>query len=171
MSATTTASMPRRGKGIPRRRLLVALLAISVALNLCVVAGATWSRLHAPPPPQAFGDRLHRLADTLNLTPEQHVAFDRYVADMTARDDRMHQAIDPMIDATWNEIAKPAADQDHVLQLLDDAGNQRRAFMHEAVNSTLSVLATLTPDQRAKFITAERDFRAAQRRRRADESR
>ena len=35
----------------------------------------------------------------------------------------------------------------------------------------MSLLATLTPDQRAKFLTEERAYRAAQRRRRADESR
>jgi hypothetical protein len=43
--------------------------------------------------------------------------------------------------------------------------------MHDAVGATLSLLTTLTPDQRAKFLTEEREFRAAQRRHRAEESR
>ncbi len=90
---------------------------------------------------------------------------------MAARGDRMRQALDPMMDAAWAEIAKPDADPARVLQMLDDAGNQRRAFQHDAVSATLSLLAILTPDQRAKFMAAERDFRAAQRRRRAEESR
>jgi hypothetical protein len=43
--------------------------------------------------------------------------------------------------------------------------------MHDAVGATLSLLATLTPDQRAKFLTEEHDYRVAQRRRRAAEAR
>jgi Spy/CpxP family protein refolding chaperone len=170
MSVTTAGLSHRSSKGMPRQRLLVAILAISVALNLCVVAGALWSRLHAPMPPPTFSERLHRLEATLDLTPAQQAAFDRYIADMTARGDQMRQQLDPMFDAAWAEIAKPDADQARVLQLFDDASAHRRAFMHDAVSSTLSLLATLTPEQRAKFIADEREFRMAQRRRHAAES-
>ena len=165
----TTAGMTR--DRTPRYRLLVALLAVSVALNLCVIAGAVWSQVHPPPRPPGFSERFHRLADTLGLTPEQRVAFDRYVADMAARGDRMHQEVEPMMDAAWGEIAKPDADQAQVLKLLDDASARRRAFLHDAVGATMSLLATLTPDQRAKFLAEEREFRVAQRRRHADEAR
>jgi Spy/CpxP family protein refolding chaperone len=167
MSVTIANISP--GRGVSRQRVLVAILAISVALNLCVFAGVAWSRLH--PPPQTFSQRFHHLADTLNLTPEQRVAFDRYTGDMAARGDRMRQSVEPMMDAAWTELAKPDADQARVLQLLDDAGNQRRVFLREAVSSTLSLLATLTPEQRAKFVTEEREFHASQRRRHAEESR
>ena len=57
-----------------------------------------------------------------------------------------------------------------MLQLFDDASNHRRVFMHDAVSSTFSLLATLTPEQRAKFIADEREFRMAQRRRHAAEA-
>jgi hypothetical protein len=83
----------------------------------------------------------------------------------------MRKDVEPIMDAAWGELAKPDASQARVLQLLDDAGNQRRSFMHDAVGATLSLLTTLTPDQRAKFLTEEREFRAAQRRHRAEESR
>jgi Spy/CpxP family protein refolding chaperone len=155
---------------MPRHRLLIAILAISVALNLCVVAGAFWSRLHAPSPPPSFSERLRRLEATLDLTPAQHTAYERYITDMTARGDQMRQQIDPLFDAAWAEIAKPDADQTRVIQLFDDASNHRRVFMHDAVNSTLSLLAALTPEQRAKFITEERDFRMTMRRRHAAEA-
>ncbi|HML09720.1 MAG TPA: periplasmic heavy metal sensor [Stellaceae bacterium] len=168
--SVTTADLSRRG-GVPRRRLLVAVLAISVALNICVVVGAVWSRLHPPPAPLTFTERFQRLEDTLDLTPAQRTAFDRYVSDMAARGEQARRTVDPMMDAVWIEIAKPDADQARVLQLLDDAGNQRRAFQQQAVTATLSLLATLTPEQRAKFIASEREFRAAQRRRHAEEAR
>jgi Spy/CpxP family protein refolding chaperone len=167
--SVTTAGLSHRSKGMSRQRLLVAILAVSVALNLCVFAGALWIRLHGPPFPPSFSERLRHVEDTLDLTPAQRVAFDRYIADMTARGDQMRQQLDPMFDAAWAEIAKPDADQARVLQLFDDASNHRRAFMHDAVNSTLSLLATLTPEQRAKFIADEREFRMAQRRRHAAE--
>jgi len=168
---SVTATGMSRSRGLTRQRVLAAVLAISVALNLCVVAGVVWSRLHAPPPPQSFSERFHRLADMLDLTPQQRVGFDHYVTDMAARSDHMRKDIEPIMDAAWAELAKPDASQARVLQLLDDAGSQRRSFMHDAVGATLSLLTTLTPDQRAKFLTEEREFRAAQRRHRAEESR
>jgi Spy/CpxP family protein refolding chaperone len=168
--SVTTAGLSHRSKGVSRQRLLVAILAVSVALNLCVFAGALWIRLHAPPFPPSFSERLRHVEDTLDLTPAQRVAFDRYIADMTARGDQMRQQLDPMFDAAWAEIAKPDADQARVLQLFDDASNHRRAFMHDAVNSTLTLLATLTPEQRAKFIADEHEFRMMQRLRHAAEA-
>jgi Spy/CpxP family protein refolding chaperone len=167
----TTADALRGGWRLPRGRVLAAILAVSIALNLCVVAGVVWTRLHAPPAPQTVSERFQRLAQALELTPPQRVAFDGYVAAMVARGDRLRREVDPMLEAAWSEIAKPDADQARVLQLLDDAGNRRRGFQRDAVTATLSLLATLTPDQRAKFIASERAFHAAQRRRRADEAR
>jgi Spy/CpxP family protein refolding chaperone len=169
MSVTAAGMSDRRG--MPRQRLLVAILAISVALNICVVAGALWSRLHPPPAPLTFTERFHRLEDTLDLTPAQRADFDRYVADMAARGDQMRHTLEPMMDAAWAEFAKPNADQTRVLQLLDDASNQRRSFQQQAVSATLSLLATLTPEQRAKFVASEREFHAALRRRHAEEAR
>jgi len=169
MSVTTAGLSHRRG--VSRQRLLVAILAISVALNICVVAGALWSRLHPPPPPPSFSERFHRLGDTLELTPAQRAGFDRYVTDMSARGEQMRHTLEPMMDTAWAELAKPDADQARVLQLLDDANGQRRVFQQQAVTATLSLLATLTPEQRAKFVANEREFHAAQRRRHAEEAR
>jgi Spy/CpxP family protein refolding chaperone len=170
MTVTTAGLAPGRRQA-PRQRVLAAALAISVALNLCVVAGAVWNKVNAPAPPMTTSERLHRLADSLELTPQQRIAFDAYVATMISRGERMRQDVEPMMDVAWAEVAKPDADQTRVQQLLDDAGNRRRAFQHEAVAATLSLLATLTPEQRAKFIADERVYHAALRRRHADEAR
>jgi Spy/CpxP family protein refolding chaperone len=167
--SVTTAGLTR-ARQAPRQRALAAVLAISVALNLCVVAGAVWSRYNAPAPPQTASERFHRLADSLELTPQQRVAFDAYTAAMVARGDRMRQDVEPAMEAAWAELAKSDADQARVSQLLDDAGNRRRAFQHEAVAATMSLLATLSPEQRAKFVNSERAYHSALRRRRADEA-
>lgn len=167
--SVTTADTSRR-KTAPRQRRIFAVLAVSIALNLCVVAGAAWNR-YSVPPPQTSSERLRQLADKLELTPQQRVTFDAYIAATAARSDRMRQDLDPMMDSVWAEIAKPDADQTRILQLLDDVGSRRRAFLHEAVGATLSMLAALTPEQRDKFLANERAFHAAQRRRHAEEAR
>jgi uncharacterized membrane protein len=165
----TTASVPPR-TGAPRNRTLAAILAVSIALNICVVAGAVWSRVNAPAPP-TMTDRFYRLAETLDLNPPQRIAFDAYVAATIARGERVRREIEPMMDAAWKEIAKPDADQAQVMQLLDQASDRRRESQHEAVGATLTLLASLTSDQRAKFVAGERSFHAAQRRRHASEAR
>lgn len=122
--SVTTAGVHHRGEA-PRHRLLVAILAISVALNICVVAGALWGKLHAPPTPPTFTERFQRLENSLDLNATQRAAFDRHVSDMAARGDQARHTVEPMMDAVWAEVAKPDADQARVLQLLDDANNQR----------------------------------------------
>jgi Spy/CpxP family protein refolding chaperone len=168
--SVTTAGVPQRRR-MPRQRVLVAILAVSMALNLCVVAGAVWSRLNPPPAAVTTTERMRHLAETLDLTPPQRQTFNAFLAAMAARGERLRQDIDPALDAAWSEMAKPEPDPARVVQLFDDAGNRRRAFQHEAIAATLSLLASLTPDQRAQFVAAERAFHTAQRRRRADEGR
>jgi len=90
---------------------------------------------------------------------------------MLARGERLRQASEPLMGDAWGEIAKPEPDQAKVLQLLDEASALRRDFQHDAVGATVSLLATLTPEQRAKFLADERERRAAMRRRRAEEMR
>jgi Spy/CpxP family protein refolding chaperone len=68
-------------------------------------------------------------------------------------------------------MGKPQPDEAAILQRFNDASVRWRTSQRETVEATLSLLATLTPEQRATFIAAERDFRATQHRRHAEESR
>ncbi|HXP06622.1 MAG TPA: periplasmic heavy metal sensor [Stellaceae bacterium] len=167
---TTAAAGMSPTRRWSRPRLIVALLAVSVALNLCFVAGAAWTRLK-PPAIVTTSERFHRLAQSLDLSPQQQGVFDQYVADMLARSNRVRLATEPLMDEAWAEITRPDPDQARVLQLLDDFSTERREVWHEAIGATLSLLATLTPEQKAKFLAAERDWRMAGRRHRAAESR
>jgi Spy/CpxP family protein refolding chaperone len=155
---------------LSRPRLVAALLAVSVALNLCFVAGAAWTRLK-PPTVVTASQRFHRLAQSLELTPQQQAAFDQYVTDLIARNNRVHVTTEPLMDQAWAEIAKPDPDQTKVLQLLDDFSTQRLEVWHQTIRATMSLLATLTPEQKAKFLADEQDRRNAFRRRRVAESR
>jgi Spy/CpxP family protein refolding chaperone len=166
---TATAGM-RPSRRLMRPRLVVALLAVSVALNMCFVAGVAWTRFK-PPAIVTTSERFHRLARSLDLSPPQQAAFDQYVAGLIARTNRVRLATEPLMDEAWAEIAKPNPDEAKVLHLLDDFSDQRRGTWQETIRATLSLLATLTPEQKAKFVADEQERRLAGRRRRAEESR
>lgn len=112
---TTTLAGLRPTRRVSWSRLLAALLAVSAALNLCVIAGAVWTRLN-PPPVQTVSEHFHRLAKSLDLSPQQQAAFDQYVASMLTRSDRLRQAVEPLMDDALAEMAKPGADQARVLE-------------------------------------------------------
>lgn len=167
--SVTFAGASRRG-GMPRQRLIIAILAISLALNLCVIAGAVWNRINAPVM-QSSTERFHKLERSLDLNDSQRAAFEHYVAAARSRNVQLRHEIDPLLDAAWTELGKDQPDEAVVLQSFSDASTRWRASQRETVDATLALLATLTPDQRAKFIAAERERRAEQRRRHAEEAR
>jgi uncharacterized membrane protein len=139
------------GHGI-RHQLLRAALALSLTLNLFFVVGALWIRIHAPPPPISPEQRLEEMAGELGLDPQQKAAFARYSQTMRARAQSMHEAVRPEIGNAWSEMGKPHADEAKVMQLLDEAAQTRRLYLHDLTTTTLAFLATLSPDQRTKFV-------------------
>lgn len=136
----------------PRQRIVVALLAVSVALNLFFLAGAAWTRLH----PFASGPEWQRpyrhIAAQLDLNPQQHAKFQQYVVDMHARSLEMRQGIAPLITSAWDELARPQADQTLVMQRFDAASQKWREFERQSMARTLDFLADLSPAQRSKFV-------------------
>src|SRR6202035_1347712 len=133
---------------VPSGRLFGALLAVSVALNLCFVAGAVWSRFNAPPAPISASERFRRLEVALDLADRERPAFQAYVAATLARSARLHREIDPLLDGAWAEIAKPQPDDRVLMQRFDEAATRWRSFQHEAVDATLALLVKLSPEQR-----------------------
>ncbi|HYM73831.1 MAG TPA: periplasmic heavy metal sensor [Stellaceae bacterium] len=161
----------RSARKFSPRRLVGVALAVSVALNLCFVAGALWSRLTPPQSPVTASERFHRLAETLDLTADQRVAYDAYVAGMLARSQHLRKGVEPVLDAAWIEIGKPRPDEARVRQLFEEASAWRRAFQEDALAATLSLLNGFTPTQRAKFIASENERHAAARERRLNNAR
>jgi Spy/CpxP family protein refolding chaperone len=139
-------------RGAPRQHLLWVALTLSLVLNLCFVAGALWIRIQGPPLPMGPEERLQRIGAELVLDPQQKQAFERYSETVRAHFQQMRDAIEPVMNAAWSEVAKPDADEGRVLQLFEEAARTRRGFQHEMITTTLSFLGTLSPDQRAKFV-------------------
>ncbi|HVC56887.1 MAG TPA: periplasmic heavy metal sensor [Stellaceae bacterium] len=152
---------PTLTTGRPHRRLLLALLIVSVALNLFFIAGAAWTRLYGPVHRSNRDARYQQMAAELNLDPQQRIGFNRYVAAVRGRDVKMHQEIAPLIAAAWDAIGKPQADLGQVMQRFDAASQKWREFQREAMVQTLDFLALLSPAQRDEFITIQRERRAA----------
>jgi Spy/CpxP family protein refolding chaperone len=139
-----------------RRHLFWVVLILSLALNLCFIAGALWIRLQGPPLPMSPEERLQQIEPQLALDSQQKAAFDQYARTVRSRIQSMHEAIEPLVGKAWSELAKPDADDAKVMQLFDQAGEQRRAFRRELGTATFAFLTKLTPEQRAKFVELAR---------------
>lgn len=135
-----------------RPYLVWLVLTLSLALNLCFVAGAMWIRFHGSPFSISAEERLERIGAQLGLDPQQKEAFEQYSQAVRARMQSMHKAVGPLIANAWSEVARPDADEAKVVQLFDEAGQTRRGYMRELAPVTLSFLAKLSPQQRAKFV-------------------
>lgn len=156
LTAAATTVMARW----PRRGVLLAVLVVSLALNLFFIAGAVWTRANAPP---AGGpeQRFQRMAAELNLDTNQRSGFERYVSAMRARGEKMRREVGPLIGAAWEEMAKPQPDTVQVLHLFDQAAAKRQELQREAAVQTVDFLSILTPEQRGKLVAITRERRGA----------
>jgi uncharacterized membrane protein len=139
-------------RGATRHPLLWAALALSLVLNLCFVAGALWIRIQAPALPASPAERLQRIGAELALDPQQRQAFEQYSENVRSHMQHIRETVEPLMSAAWSELAKPDADQATASRLFDEAGQARRSLQRELLTPTLSFLATLSPEQRAKFV-------------------
>jgi uncharacterized membrane protein len=142
--------------GGARQHWWKALLALSLALNLFFMIGALWIRIHAPPPVLTPEDRLAQMASELHLDPWQQKAFAHYSQTVRQSLQAMHKTTQPLIASAWSEMGKPGADEAKIMQLFDQGEEKRRIFVHDLTTTTLSFLATLSPEQRAQFVVLAR---------------
>jgi Spy/CpxP family protein refolding chaperone len=150
--------------GWPYRRIVYAALGVSLVLNVFFIAGAVWTRTQpVPAASRGFEPRYQQMAGELGLDAQQRAAFDRYVAAMRTRGERMRQQIGPALSAAWEEAAKAQADRTQVLRLFDDAFDRRRQVQHDALTQTLDFMAVLSPAQRTKFVALSRERRGPRR--------
>ena len=140
----------------PHRRVLLAVLVVSLVLNVCFVAGVAWTRMNAPPA-GGFEAIFKRMPGELALDDKQRAAFDRYVAATRARNEKMRQQVAPLYAGAWEEMAKPEANPDEVTRLFTEVSAKRQDSQRESVVQTLEFLSVLSPEQRRKFVTLMRE--------------
>ena len=139
-------------RGATRHPLLWVALALSLALNSCFVAGALWIRIQGPAAPPSPAERLQRVGAELVLDPQQRHAFAQYSENLRMHMQQMRETVEPLMSAAWAELAKPDADPATAARLFDEAAQARRGLQRELLAPTLAFLATLSPEQRAKFV-------------------
>jgi Spy/CpxP family protein refolding chaperone len=139
-----------------RRQLFRVILVLSLALNLCFIAGALWIRVQGPPLPLSPEQRLQQIEPQLALNPQQKAAFEEYARTVRSGMQSMREAAEPLVANAWSELAKPDADEAKVMLLFDQAGDERRSFRRELGTATFAFLTKLSPEQRAKFVELAR---------------
>lgn len=139
-------------RGATRHPLLWVALTLSLVLNLCFVAGALWIRIQGSAMPASPAERLQRIGTELVLDPQQRQAFERYSENVRSHMQQMRETVEPLMSAAWSELAKPDADPATAARLFDEAAQARHSLQRELLTPTLTFLATLSPEQRAKFV-------------------
>jgi uncharacterized membrane protein len=139
-------------RGATRHPLLWVALTLSLVLNLCFVAGALWIRIQGPAMPAGPAERLQRIGTELVLDPQQRQAFELYSENVRSHMQQMRETVEPLMSAAWSELAKPDADPAAAARLFDEAAQARHSLQRELLTPTLTFLATLSPEQRAKFV-------------------
>ena len=144
------------GASPPRRRWLIVALTVSLALNLFLV-GVFAGHIHRHPHPQGMNprERIQHIADGLNLNDAQKAAFASLEAAMRQHGAKMRR--NNM--AAWAKIADPATPADQIAPLLEGTVKNRTEFQSQVADAFAKFLATLTPDQRARFIDEMRTDR------------
>src|SRR3954467_12303373 len=145
-----------RQRNWPRLRPLSAVLAVSLVLNVLFVAGGVWSRVEEP---AARGPdrRFERIGAQLSLDPAQRAAFDTFISELRSRRDKVQQRVGPLYRAAWDAAGKPAMDTAEVMRSFEAAFDARLRVNREATARMLDFLATLSPEQRARFVALARD--------------
>jgi uncharacterized membrane protein len=137
-----------------RRRWLIVVVAVSIALNLFfvgMVAGHFRHRHRLVVMNQR--ERFERIAADLNLNDIQTAAFRQFQTTMRTNGAAMRAANA----AAWARIGDPATSPDQITTLLASTVKNRTEFQQDIANAMGKFLASLTPTQRATFVDEARN--------------
>jgi periplasmic protein CpxP/Spy len=148
----------------PHRRVLLAVLVVSLVLNVCFVAGVAWTRINTPPA-NVYEAFFQRIPAELQLDDKQRTIFDRFTAASRGRYERMRQQVAPLFAGAWEEMAKPGAKTEEVTRQFAEVAGKRQEAQRDTVVETLEFLSVLSPDQRSKFVNLVRERRSSRRHR------
>jgi uncharacterized membrane protein len=132
-------------------RLWWVALALSLTLNVFFVGGLVWSRM-AMRPVETPAERFAQIGRELELSPQQHDAFQQFILEMRKHGRELRESNQPLVSEVWNELGKPQPDQSAVAGLIEKATENRQAYQKEMTAALSHFLAGLAPDQRARFV-------------------
>jgi uncharacterized membrane protein len=134
-----------------RRRWLIGALVVSLAVNLFLigVAVGTIALVRAESGPPGW---LARVAERLQLTPAQLEAFRHFQAVARQHGHAMRETNGKI----WATLGDPATKPDQIAGLIDESVKNRTQFQQEVATAFGQFLTSLTPEQRARFISGAR---------------
>jgi len=135
-----------------RLRLPWILLAVSVVANLFFVAGVGYTRYGT-----GDDDAIAQATKQLNLSSAQQQGLLALREGVAARRETMSGPGGGLRDAMLAEIGKPTFDRERVAALVADWSAQRRTYFVDVAQDLHGYVATLTPEQRDKFLVLARD--------------
>ncbi len=142
-----------------KRRLPWVLLAISMALNVFFVAGALYTRDVATTLQSDPEARIALLADRLSLTPGQVEDLKALRSRLRERRTAMLPKFDELRGRMLDEMAKDTFDRAAVLKAFDNSREVRQGFITGVAEELHAYLATLSPEQKTKFLGLARQER------------
>jgi uncharacterized membrane protein len=133
-----------------RPRGLWIALALSLTLNVFVIGGLVWAMMEVQPI-ESPAQRFVAVGRSLDLSDAQRAALRQF--GVTAREavGNLHHSNGPVMRKIWEEMAKPQPDQAAIAALIDQSSQYRHEYLMRMTSGLLQFLASLTPDQRARF--------------------
>lgn len=133
------------------KKVLSALLAVSVALNVSLVAGALYAR-HALRKLETAAGRAEWAARKLELDAAQREAFLRLQTEWRATLRQVRDEHGAEIGVFWAEALEDAPDRQVLQGRLEPLLHVQRQTTVRGVDHLLRLLETLTPPQRRKLV-------------------
>ena len=140
-----------------RGKLLWILLAVSLAANVFLVAGAFYGLYGADTPGARATANIDAVTERLGLSSEQRDGLVDLRKRVKERRQAMRELRRERRGAFLDELAKPAFDRERILVLIDERADQRREFFAHMAGELHAYLATLSPEQREEFLALARE--------------
>ena len=134
-----------------RPKLLWILLTVSVVANVFFAGGALYA---------FYGHRdraVTQIGRQLDLTPAQQQGLEALREAVAARRAAMSESRGGVREAMLAEVANPTFDRERVAALVSEWSAARRDNFVDMMQDVHAFVATLTPEQRQKFLELARD--------------
>ncbi len=140
-----------------RGKLLWILLAVSLAANVFLVAGALYSLYGGGTPGARATANIDTVAERLGLSSEQRDGLLGLRDKARKGREGMRAGRAQRRAAFLDELGKPSFDRERVLALMEARSAGRRARFADLAQDLHAYLATLSPEQREAFLAMARE--------------
>jgi uncharacterized membrane protein len=127
---------------------MAVVLALSLALNVCVVGGFAYSRWFVNHFAAAPEHKLDILGERLHLTHDQRQPFEAFKQTLRDGQTALWEENEPLLEQAWGELTKDPVDPAQLQALMDQMSLHRHAFQVGAAASLVQFIKALTLEQR-----------------------